>query len=313
MSSDTTATDDTSCACCGKTRSGDIKLKKCACTLVRYCSIKCQKEHRSQHKGACKKKIAELFDEKLFAPSPPKEDCPICFLPMPLGAENTQYKACCGKVICNGCLVAAAYAETNAHQPKCPFCRNLALNEDNAIVKQYRKRMKENNDPIATYGLAGMYLFGNMVAQDKSKAIELLTLASDQGSTEASVNLALMYKDGNGVARDIKKYLHYTQMAAMKGNERARFNLGVYEAQEGNNVRATKHFTIGARAGDDEALKMCTEAYKASFLTKDEFEQILRSHKEEKDSMKSEQRDVAMMELAPHQHMRIEPSGFVLF
>ncbi len=306
MSSD--ATDDTSCcASCGKTRSSDVKLKKCACNLVRYCSIKCQKDHRSQHKGVCKKKIAELFDEKLFAPSPPKEDCPICFLPMPLRAENTQYKACCGKVICNGCVVAAANAENNAHQPKCPFCRNLAINEDGALVKQYRKRMEENNDPIATYGLAGMYMFGNMVPQDKSKAIELLALASDQGSTEASVNLAIMYKQGDGVARDVKKYLHYTQMAAMKGNEQARYNLGVHNSQQGNYVRATKHFAIGARAGDDGALEMCKGAYKAGLLAKDEFEQILRSHKEEKDSMTSEQRAIAIAELDPHHHLRIGP------
>jgi len=226
---------------------------------------------------------------------------------MPLGANNTQYKSCCGKVICCGCVVAAANAENNTHCPRCPFCRNTASLSDSGIVKQYRKRMKENNDPIATYGLAGMYLFGNKVEKDQSKAIELLVLASDQGSLEASVNLAIMYKEGDGVARDVKKYLHYTQMAAIKGNEQARFNLGVHEAELGNNVRATKHFAIAARAGFDGALEMCTHSYRGGFLSKVEFEQILRIHKEEKDSMNSEQRAIAMIELGPHTHLNIDP------
>jgi len=307
MSSD--AADDTSCcASCGKTQSGDTKLKKCACNLVRYCSVTCQKDHRSQHKAACKKKLAELFDEQLFAPPPPREDCPICFLPMPASVDQTTYKVCCGKVICCGCLVAAANVENNTHSPKCPFCRNKAVNSDSKLVKQYRKRMEENNDCIATYGLAGMYLFGNMgLPQDTSKAIELLTLASEQGSLEAAVNLANMYEEGNGVTRDVKKFLHYTQMAAMKGNEQARFNLGAYEQARGNHVRAKKHYAIAARAGHDGALQMCTYDYRSGILTKEELEQILRGHKDEQDSMKSEQRDIAMVELAPHEHLFVGP------
>jgi hypothetical protein len=35
------------------------------------------------HKAACKERAAELRDEALFTDPPPKEDCPICFLPMP--------------------------------------------------------------------------------------------------------------------------------------------------------------------------------------------------------------------------------------
>ena len=105
----------------------------------------------------------------IFAPPPPKEDCPICCLPMPPGAENTTYKVCCGQVICCGCLVAAAHAENNAHCPRCPFCRNTASTSDSILVKQNRKRMEEHNDAIAAYGLAGMYLFGNMGLHKTSK------------------------------------------------------------------------------------------------------------------------------------------------
>ena len=55
------------CASCGVAGGDDIKLKKCtACYLVKYCSVKCQRDHWKQHKKECKKRAAELKDEILF-------------------------------------------------------------------------------------------------------------------------------------------------------------------------------------------------------------------------------------------------------
>ena len=54
------------CASCGIAGDDDIKLKKCACKLVQYCSVKCQKDHRPKHKKECKQQVAELRDEILF-------------------------------------------------------------------------------------------------------------------------------------------------------------------------------------------------------------------------------------------------------
>ena len=54
-----------------------------ACMLVRYCNAVCQKNHWATHKKECKRRAAELRDEALFKDPPAKEDCPICFLPMP--------------------------------------------------------------------------------------------------------------------------------------------------------------------------------------------------------------------------------------
>jgi hypothetical protein len=80
------------------------------------------------HKKECKERAAELHDEALFKDPPAKEDCPICFLPMPtkliacmtlpnatimsvpiydyaeanveLAQMGTAYFSCCGKSIC---------------------------------------------------------------------------------------------------------------------------------------------------------------------------------------------------------------------
>jgi hypothetical protein len=51
--------------------------------LVKYCNADCQKNHWPKHKKDCKLRVAELRDEALFKDPPAKEDCPICFLPMP--------------------------------------------------------------------------------------------------------------------------------------------------------------------------------------------------------------------------------------
>ena len=74
------------CANCGKIGSG-VKLKNCtACRLVKYCGVDCQEAHRKHHKKACKKRAAELEDEKLYSQGherPEGDFCPICTLRVP--------------------------------------------------------------------------------------------------------------------------------------------------------------------------------------------------------------------------------------
>ena len=120
------------CADCGE--EGGASLKACmACMQAKYCNSECQKNHWPKHKKKCKQRAAELRDVALFKDPPAKEDCPICFLPMPVKlvccvslppatltsvpiadyAETNkqlakkgmeQYYSCCGKTICRGCI-----------------------------------------------------------------------------------------------------------------------------------------------------------------------------------------------------------------
>eukprot|EP00984_Skeletonema_dohrnii_P003600 scaffold1220_cov104-Skeletonema_dohrnii-CCMP3373.AAC.5 len=103
------------CAGCDTAEVDGIKLKKCtACNLVRYCSVKWQKDHRPQHKKKCKKRAAELRDELLFKQpeSSYLGDCPICLLPLSLDNDNSTLMSCCCKTICNGCNVANQMRES---------------------------------------------------------------------------------------------------------------------------------------------------------------------------------------------------------
>ena len=77
--------DDASARCCAECgKEGSVSLKTCkACMSVRYCNASCQRKHWPKHKVPCKERAAKLRDEVLFKDPPPKEECPICFLPMP--------------------------------------------------------------------------------------------------------------------------------------------------------------------------------------------------------------------------------------
>ena len=39
---------------------------------------------------------------------PPKEDCPVWFLPLPIRDYEHIYQACCGKIVCSGCMLLEA-------------------------------------------------------------------------------------------------------------------------------------------------------------------------------------------------------------
>ena len=72
------------CANCGKEGANNTCNK---CKMVKYCNAACKKKHRSKHKKDCEEHIrraTELRDIELFKEPPLPEDCPICFLRMPL-------------------------------------------------------------------------------------------------------------------------------------------------------------------------------------------------------------------------------------
>ena len=117
------------CADCGKEEGGVVKLKE-------YCNADCQRNHWSKHKKGCKQRAAELRDEALFKDPPPKEDCPVCCIPMSMSLVSSvslppatitsvpiynflvanvvlasvameAHYDCCGKNVCGGFIHSA--------------------------------------------------------------------------------------------------------------------------------------------------------------------------------------------------------------
>ncbi|MCP4745796.1 MAG: zinc finger MYND domain-containing protein, partial [Desulfobacteraceae bacterium] len=103
---------DEICASCGIKSGDNVKLKNCtACKLVKYCGVQCQRNHRPQHKRACKKRAAELLKDDLLFKQPESThlgDCPICMLPIPFSKSRDWFgvNTCCSTVVCDGCIYA---------------------------------------------------------------------------------------------------------------------------------------------------------------------------------------------------------------
>jgi len=279
----------TTCAACGK--EGGDELKACtACKLVKYCNRDCQISHRSKHKKECKKRVAELHDEALFEEPPPPEECPICFLTLPILYKSSLFKSCCGKIICCGCIYAM---KKNEGVELCPFCRSPSVIREKEDVERVKKLMDSGNAE-AFFAYGNFYSSGSRgLPRDWAKASEMWLKAGELGCAVAYNNLGFLYEDGRGVDIDKKKAKHYYELAAISGDIKARFNLGCIEGKAANHSRAMKHMLIAARAGGTEALDRVKLGFQLGLVTKDEYASTLRAFHERQKEMKSAARDKA--------------------
>ena len=240
---DTDINTATKCTNCGKEGGGDNMNTCNKCDLVQYCNAVCKKKHKSKHKKKCERRVAELYDEKLFREHPLPEDCPICMLPLPLFSNQITFEACCGKDICGGCVYAMA---KRGVAKLCAFCRTPYAISDEEEVKRIMKLMEKGNAD-AYYMLAGYYAEGTMgMPQNRAKANELYLKAGELGCASAYLNLGNSHFHGRAVEIDIQKAKDYWELAAMGGKVKARYYLGYTKAQTGNYQRAMKHVMISA-------------------------------------------------------------------
>ena len=283
------------CASCGITGGDDIKLKRCtACHLVKYCSVKCQKDHRKQHKKECKKRAAELHDEILFKQPEGTHlgDCPICCLPVPIDTSTvgkSVFMTCCSKRVCVGCNLANKRRETEERQEhKCPFCRKVMPTTEEEINERLIMRI-EANDPVAMCSMGKEKYVGG----DYKAAFDYLTRAVALGNVDAHYQLSILYHNGEGVEKDEKKELHHCTEAAIGGHSKARQILGCMEGMNGRMERAVKHWIIAAKLGDDVSLKFVKDLYKRGSVSKEDLDAALRGYQTAINAMKSPQREEA--------------------
>ena len=304
---------DTSlCANCGKEGATNTCNK---CKMVKYCNAVCKKKHKSKHKKDCEehrrcaaelheeemKRAAELHDEQLFKQPPMiDDDCPICFVRLPLLITGKRYQSCCGKVICSGCI----HAMDNTI---CPFCRASTPTADEKTNKQLMKRV-EVGDAQAIFGYGGYYWDGDYgLPQDFDKALELYHRAAKLGHAEANYNIGCAYIYGYGVEKDKEKAKHYFELGAIGGDADARHSLGMEELNRGkfehkkgntegvikNLDRALKHFMIAVEGGHKGSLTNIHKLYSRELATKDVYAEALRSYQDYLGEVRSNQRDEA--------------------
>lgn len=282
------------CANCGIAAAGDdIKLKSCACKLVKYCTVNCQKNHRPQHKKMCKMGLAKLRDDDLFKMPDDTHlgECPLCCLPLPLDLKLNTLTSCCSKNICNGCSHANHMREKEGGlEHRCPFCRELAPGTDEEIDKNVLKRIKAG-DPVAMRRKG----FDARMAGNYSVALEYLMKAAKMGDAEAHMQLGYMYDSLSSCPYlDMKKAMHHYEEAAIGGHPGARNNLAAIE----NNIyfreeRAVKHFIIAASLGCDMSLATLQNLYKHGRVKKEDLAAAYRAHHAAVEATKSSQREEA--------------------
>jgi len=238
----------------------------------------------------------EISDEQLFAPPPPSEDCPICFIRIPtLSPTGKKHMTCCGKVICSGCMHAPVYDSqgNEVSEEKCPFCRTLYPITDEEAMERLKKRV-EANDPIALFNRGNYYRKGRHgFSQSYTKALKLYHKAGELGCSLAYCNVGWAFDHGRGVDVDKKKALYYYELAAMRGDECARYNLGQVEWRAGNMERAFRHFMIAISSGDSDCLETIKRLYSDGQATKEVYTKALRAYQAYLFEIKSDARDKA--------------------
>ncbi len=290
-----------SCASCGITnlRNNQVKLKTCAaCKSVQYCSNRCQKDHRPQHKKFCKRRAVKIYDEKLFQqPDGTYEgDCPICFLPIPIDPEDSTRMFCCLKLVCNGCQYA--YQKQEAEEGKassCPFCRQpRSFPQTDDVVETDLVKRIEANDAVAMREMGiKRYHEGNL-----DDAMHYWERGAKLGDARAHYQLSWMYHDLNGdghpgVEQNVKKGVHHMKEAAIGGHPEARHNLGVHEFREGKWEKAVKHWIIAATLGNVESMDVLKKCFAHGDISEEDFVPALRAHRAVIDATRSPQRQLA--------------------
>ncbi len=287
MSADSAEADEV-CASCGEAEVDDVKLKKCACNLVKYCSVDCQKNHRPLHKKACKKRLAEKRVDLLLTQPDSSHlgECPLCCLPLSLKmAESTLY-ACCSKIICHGCVYANKKRELEQGlDHKCPFCREPDAKTREEEEQRSMKRVKAN-DPVAICGFGKQRFHEG----DYDEAFKYYSKAAELGFADAHYEVAGAYLNGRGVEKDTKKHKYHLEEAAIGGHHHARYSLGYQEYNGGRSDRAVKHFIIGASLGDDRSLDNVRKLHAAGIAKKEDYDAALCGYQSAADAIKSEQR-----------------------
>jgi len=279
------------CASCGTPEIDDVKLKDCsACKSVRYCGVECQKEHRPQHKRACKKRAAELREEILF--KQPESchlgDCPICCLPLPLDSMSILMPCCC-TVICDGCDYANQIRELKEKlDHNCPFCRHPKAKSDEERNRRLIKRV-DANDPAAIRHMGGK----RGREGDIDGAFEYWTKAAGLGDVGAHYQLSVVYRNGLGVEKDKKREVYHLEEAAIGGHAGARHNLACFEWENSRHDRALQHWIVAAKLGDENSVDTLKDAYRKGYVRKEDFASALRGHQAAVNATKSPHREKA--------------------
>lgn len=261
-----------------------------------------------------KKLEEELKGTDLFAPPPPTEDCPVCFVPFSRihsEADLFSYMFCCGKEICWACYKENE-ASINRQNKKssgktnkrpivftCPFCREPDPNPGLEYFRQLQARCLQNDHKAFTL-MGAVYENGECeIAKDDLKSLDFYIRGVELGSADACFDIWHRYATGNGVAVDEGRAALFNRIGALRGDIGARHIIGYTEYYDlGNHEFGIRHWKVAAEVGYQKSLNMLRDIYNANgklpgkeFITKEYLVSAYRACHEAQMEVKTEERE----------------------
>ena len=268
----------------------------------------------------------EFLDIRTFV-NPPREECPICFLPFPFEKGRDGQSYCCGQTICRGCLEDSFYGAARQRQSqsgvgyihgdditfrflsplditeaqRCPFCRS---EPPDGTITPLRKLVRQGNAG-AMVSLAWATLHGDHgIPCDPKGAIELYHKAARAGSSKACTWLAERYWKGDIVVkRDLNKARRLFSRGARLGNTIALFNLGRLILRDGNDEESLDYWRYDVAAacgGLEPALNFVKMEFMEQRIGRADYARALLAYQAAQEETKSDSRDRYEKRLREH-------------
>jgi TPR repeat protein len=226
----------------------------------------------------------ETKDKELFGPLTEREECPVCFLPMPYSDDEIIYMDCCGHLICGGCVHASTLISKKIGM--CAFCRSESTDVKES-VDQLNGRA-EKNDVQAIDNLAAKHLNGEYgLPKDEVVALRLYLRAAELGHLSSIFYLAKYFYNGDvHVPQDAVFAKQFATIAARKGDLEAYYLLGLIYQKLGDAENAVKSCKFAARSGQSKCME-----FLQTVISGDELEAIEEAYKDAVKVTWSEERE----------------------
>ena len=251
-------------------------------------------------------------------PESSHRECPICYHRLPLKKIEHVYHACCGEVICNGCVVGKQRTQLKEPQFKelgfniedttpeegqfclielfgmkiyvCPYCRAPPPQSEQELLQRIYDRIEIRNDrdyTIALNQLGTHYKDGECgLPQNLKKAEELFKEAYDLDDPVAAWNLYCIYDNE-------EKEVECLQRGEMLGSVDCIQELAIHAYDSGNMENFARLCVKSVRLGGTDDIDDLWWCYQENLLSKDVVAATLRANQALKDEVTTKRRDFA--------------------
>jgi len=226
---------------------------------------------------------------------PPRDECPICFVPLPIDDNSTSYRPCCGMIVCKGCIadqvqmfIRDSGDEMQEEMIKalnqCMFCRTNMYGKSDEL----NRAAAENNRPEGMFRVGLLYL----ADENNQEGMKWLKRATVLGCGKAAEKIGdiLLEDDNETQAR------FYFNKAAELGRVQSFVKLGSIDLNRGNITTAMDNYRKAATCGvnSKSLVQVLKRGFIAKYITREEYFSTLYKHYKANDEMNSESRKRAL-------------------